>query len=107
MRYHLAYVLTVILSFPTLTLAAAEGDITAPTMDVTVTATTILPVCNINVAQIVTLPDADIAQFAVGGIFGALAPLITVGATSTPFDITLTNCGSENGANIEDTTFNL
>lgn len=96
MRYYLAYVLTVILSFPTLTLAAAEGDITAPTMDVTVTATTILPVCNINVAQIVTLPDADIAQFAVGGIFGALAPTdYSGGNIYTPFDITLTNCGSE------------
>lgn len=94
MRYYLAYLLTVILSFPTLTLAA--GYITAPTMDVTVTATTVLPVCNINVAQTVTLPDADIAQFAVGGIFSALSPTdYSGGNIYTPFDITLANCGSE------------
>jgi type 1 fimbria pilin len=95
MRYYLAYLFTVILSFPTLTLAA-ETFITVPTMDVTVKATLTLPVCNINVAQTVTLPDADIAQFAVGGIFSALSPTDYSGDNIyTPFNITLTNCGSE------------
>ena len=95
MRYYLAYLFTVILSSQNLALAL-DTFITAPTMDVTVTATTVLPVCNINVAQTVTLPDADVAQFAVGGIFDALGPTdYSGGDIYTPFDITLTNCGSE------------
>ncbi len=95
MRYYLAYLFTVIISSPNLALAL-DKYITAPTMDVTVTATTVLPVCDINVAQTVTLPDADIAQFAVGGIFDALGPTdYSGGDIYTPFDITLTNCGSE------------
>lgn len=95
MRYYLAYLFTLTLSTPILALAA-ETFITAPTMDVTVKAALTLPVCDINVAQTVTLPDADIAQFAVGGIFGALGPTDYGGGDIyTPFDITLTNCGSE------------
>ncbi|EIC2133148.1 TPA: hypothetical protein ACYR9D_001590 [Citrobacter freundii] len=51
MRYYLPYLFTLILSSPAL---AAETFIAAPTMDVTVTATTVLPVCNVSVAQEIT-----------------------------------------------------
>lgn len=95
MRYYIAYLFTFTLYSPVLALAA-ETFITAPTMDVTVKAALTLPVCNINVARTITLPDADIAQFAVGGIFSALGPTdYSGGDIYTPFDITLTNCGSE------------
>ncbi|MDA8516901.1 fimbrial protein [Citrobacter sp. Igbk 16] len=95
MRHYLAYLLTVILSSPTLTMAA-ETFITAPTMDVTVKAAITLPVCDINVIQSVGLPHAYPEQFAAGGIFSALGPTDYSGDDIyTPFNITLTNCGSE------------
>ena len=93
MRYYLPYLFTLILSSPAL---AAETFIAAPTMDVTVTATTVLPVCNVSVAQEITLPDTHISQFAAGGVLNALTPTdYSGGDIYTPFNITLTNCGSE------------
>lgn len=95
MRYYLANLFMVILSSPNLTMAA-ETFITAPTMDVTVKAALTLPVCNINVIQRVALPYAYPEQFATGGIFSALGPTdYSGGDIYTPFNITLTNCGSE------------
>lgn len=95
MRYYLANLFMVILSSPTLTMAA-ETFITAPTMDVTVKATLTLPVCNINVEQEIFLPYAYPEQFAAGGIFSTLGPTdYSGGEIYTPFNITLTNCGSE------------
>ncbi|HCJ6373304.1 fimbrial protein [Citrobacter sp. RHBSTW-00671] len=95
MRYYIAYLFTAILSSPTLTMAA-ETFITAPMMDVTVKAAITLPVCNINVIQNVVLPYAYPEQFAAGGIFSSLGPTdYSGGDIYTPFNITLTNCGSE------------
>ncbi|TKV10181.1 hypothetical protein FDX19_10885 [Citrobacter sp. wls619] len=95
MRYYIAYLFTLTLYSPVLALAA-ETFITAPTMDVTVKAALTLPVCNINVKQEILLPYAYPEQFAAGGIFSALGPTdYSGGDIYTPFNITLTNCGSE------------
>lgn len=95
MRYYIAYLFTFTLYSPVLALAA-ETFITAPTMDVTVKAALTLPVCNINVMNVITLPHAYPEQFAAGGIFSTLGPTdYSGGDIYTPFDITLTNCGSE------------
>ena len=92
------YLLMLLISTPAL---AAESWIEAPTMTLTVKATAVTSVCDIRVAEgYVTLPGADIRLFEPGGSYYSLGPR-DYGSDDnlyTPFDITLSGCGSESAA---------
>ena len=92
------YLLMLLISTPAL---AAESWIEAPTMTLTVKATAVTSVCDIRVAEgYVTLPGADIRLFEPGGSYYSLGPS-DYGSDDnlyTPFDITLSGCGSESAA---------
>ena len=89
------YLLMLLISTPAL---AAESWIEAPTMTLTVKATAVTSVCDIRVAEgYVTLPGADIRLFEPGGSYYSLGPR-DYSSLYTPFDITLSGCGSESAA---------
>ncbi|EOV6165286.1 MULTISPECIES: fimbrial protein [Citrobacter] len=78
------------------TFSLAEIWIEAPAMEVTVTATPTIFACNISFDPVINLPDTNVSLFAVGGALNALTPTdYSGGDIYTPFNITLTNCGSE------------
>lgn len=79
--------------------ALAEDWVTAPAMEITVTATPVTFACNISVNNVITLPDTHISQFETGGALNGLTPTdYSGGDIYSPFNITLTNCGSETAA---------
>lgn len=92
------YLLMLLISTPTL---AAESWVEAPAMTVTVKAMAVTSMCDIRVAEgYVTLPGADIRLFEPGGSYYSLGP-DDYGSDDnlyTPFDITLSGCGSESAA---------
>ncbi|EMF22090.1 MULTISPECIES: fimbrial protein [Citrobacter freundii complex] len=98
MHNSIFYLLMLLISTPAL---AAESWVEAPAMTLTVKATAVTSACNIRVAEgLITLPGADIRLFESGGIYHSLGPM-DYGSDDniyTPFDITLSGCGSESAA---------